>query len=136
EPTLAALTPTPELRYQALATVMPTFMAALRSTKLDQQGQDRLRIMLRARERQPAEQKQRLIDEVERVAREEFPPSSGKSEAEVTGFFVLLTNLIESMLRDQWVTFGIASAGIMAMVWIGFQSWKYAVVAMIPNAVP
>jgi hypothetical protein len=24
----------------------------------------------------------------------------------------------------------------MALVWLGFRSWKYAVVAMIPNAVP
>ena len=24
----------------------------------------------------------------------------------------------------------------MALVWLGFRSWQYAVVAMIPNAVP
>jgi predicted RND superfamily exporter protein len=127
---LAALTPTPELRYQGLKASMPTFMAALRSTPANEDSPSRLRIMLRARERQPAMAKQQLIQEVKRLAREAFPP------AEVTGFFVLLTNLIESMLRDQWVTFAIASAAIMAMVWIGFRSWKYAVVAMIPNAVP
>jgi predicted RND superfamily exporter protein len=93
--------------------------------------------MLRARERQPAGQKQWLIDEVTRLSRKEFPPEkTADSGAQVTGFFVLLTNLIESILRDQWRMFAIASVGIMALVWIGFRSWQYAVVAMIPNAVP
>ena len=130
EPALAALTPTPELRYQALAAAMPSFMGALRS-KPDKNGQSHLRIMLRARERQSAEQKQRLIEEVRRIACEEF-----SSDAEAAGFFVLLTNLIRSLLRDQWLTFAVASAGIMALVWLGFRSVKYAVIAMIPNAVP
>ena len=44
--------------------------------------------------------------------------------AEVTGYFVLLTNLVNSILRDQWVTFAIASVAIMALVWIGFRSWN------------
>jgi predicted RND superfamily exporter protein len=141
EPGLAALIPSPELRYQAMAAAMPSFMAALRSAPGEGQEGTRLRIMLRARERQSAAEKERLIEEVTRVAREEFPGrESGvrgqESGSEVTGFFVLLTNLIESIIRDQWVTFAAASVGIMALVWIGFRSWKYAVVAMIPNAVP
>lgn len=136
DPTLARLTPLAELRFAGLASAMPTFMGALRSTDLDPHGQSRLRIMLRARERQPAQQKRWLINEVTRLAREEFPADENSAGAEVTGFFVLLTNLIESMLRDQWVTFGIASAAIAVMVFIGFRSWKYALIALIPNAVP
>jgi predicted RND superfamily exporter protein len=152
DPALAALTLDPELRFQGMATAMPSFIGALRSQP-DAGGQTDIRIMLRSSERQPAEQKQRLIDEVRRLVSEAFPPgvgdpprvpSSGNArrsppstkQAEVTGYYVLLTNLVNSVTRDQWVTFGIASAAIMAMVWIGFRSWKYAVVAMIPNAVP
>jgi len=126
----------PELRYQGMAAAMPTFAAALLAQKLDENGQARLRIMLRAPERQPAEQKRWLINEVTRVAREEFPLADDSPGAEVTGFFVLLTNLIESMLRDQWVTFGVSSLAIIIMVIIGYRSWKYALIAMIPNAVP
>lgn len=142
---LAGLTPNPELRYQALAAAMPTFMGALRSKATGADGEprtSRLRIMLRARERQPAAAKQRLIAEVQRLADEAFPPPSGVAEraagdrAEVTGLFVLLTNLIESVLRDQWTTFAAASLAIIAMIWIGFRSWQYALIAMIPNAVP
>ncbi len=150
DPTLAALTTDPELRFQGLAAAMPSFIGALRYQPANETEQAALRIMLRASERQPAEQKQRLIDEVRRLAQEAFPPSvastprvavgraanHGSDCAEVTGYFVLLTNLVNSVLRDQWVTFGIASVAIMALVWVGFRSWKYAVVAMIPNAVP
>lgn len=133
---LAALTPTPELRYQALAAAMPVFMRALRQSGIADDGQGRLRIMLRARERQPAEQKQRLIAEVKRLAQKAFPAGSSGETPEVTGFFVLLTNLIASILRDQWVTFFVASGAIIALIWFGFRSWQYALLAMIPNAVP
>src|SRR6185369_2269596 len=131
DPILSALPLTPEQRYQGMAAAMPVFMRAFRYTGTEEQSGGRLRIMLRARERQPAEQKRWLINEVNRIAREEF-----SDEAEVTGFFVLLTNLIESILRDQWITFAVSSLAILAMVWIGFRSWHFALIAMIPNAVP
>jgi len=136
DPLLARLPLTAEMRFAKMAGYMPVFMGALRSTQLDKRGEGHLRIMLRAPERQPAEQKRRLIDEVTSLAREEFPPSEQSAGAEVTGFFVLLTNLIESMLRDQWVTFGVSSLAIIIMVIVGYRSWKYALIAMIPNAVP
>src|SRR4029078_11439861 len=122
------LAPTPEVRFQALAAVMPTFMAALR-TPAAENGQGRLRIMLRAPERQPAEQKEQLIRAVDRLARQAFPEEQD-SAVEVTGFFVVLTRLVESILSDQWVTFGVASAGIIAMIWLGFRSLAYALIAM------
>ncbi len=136
DPLIARFTPQPELRAAALAGLMPAFVAALRSTDLDSHSETHLRIMLRSRERQPAAEKQRLIAEVTRLATAEFSPSSQSAGAEVTGFFVLLTNLIQSILRDQWTTFAIASGAIAALVGIGFRSWKYALIALIPNAVP
>jgi hypothetical protein len=136
DPVLAAPLATAELRAQALAAAMPNFIAALRSAELDGHGQGRLRIMLRAPERQPAEQKNRLIAEVEKLAREEFPAGDKSSGAEVTGFFVLLTNLIESMLRDQWTTFAAATAGIFLMLLIAFRSLKLSLIALVPNAFP
>jgi uncharacterized protein len=39
-------------------------------------------------------------------------------------------------LGDQWVTFAVASAAIAALVWIGFRDGRYALIALIPNAVP
>jgi predicted RND superfamily exporter protein len=136
DPLLARLTPQPEMRAQALAGLMPAFLGALRSTEADEHGEAHLRIMLRSRERQPAAEKQRLIEQVTRLATAEFPRSEQSDGAEVTGFFVLLTNLIESVLRDQWTTFAVSTVAIAVLVWIGFRSWKYALIALIPNAVP
>ncbi len=101
-------------------------------------GTDRhyFRIMLRARERQDAEQKQSIIDQVTQITLQEFPHTEAASDAQVTGFYVLLTNLIESMIRDQWITFGIAAAGIFVMMTIAFRNPVYAAVAMVPNALP
>jgi uncharacterized protein len=89
-----------------------------------------LRIMLRARERQPSHQKKQLVEQVRRISGEEFP------DAEVTGFFVLLTKLIESITRDQWLTFGVASAAIGVMMLVAFRSLPLALAALVPNALP
>lgn len=89
-----------------------------------------LRIMLRAKERQPSRQKQALVEQVTRISREAFP------EAQVTGFFVLLTRLIESTTRDQWLTFGVASAAIFVMMLVAFRSLPVAIVTLVPNALP
>ena len=95
-----------------------------------------LRIMLRARESQPSAQKRRLIEQVERISREEFPPDDDSPGAQVTGFFVLLTNLIDSMVRDQWTTFGVAMVGIALMMMLALRSPLLALAALIPNALP
>jgi predicted RND superfamily exporter protein len=88
------------------------------------------RIMLRAPERQSAAEKEALIGKVEQVARAEFP------EADATGYFVLLARLIQSMLRDQWVTFGVATAGIFLTMVAAFRSVRLALVALVPNLIP
>ncbi|HUE70246.1 MAG TPA: MMPL family transporter [Pirellulaceae bacterium] len=123
-----------EIRVLGMTNEMPAFMGALQGR--DESGRRWLRIMLRARERQPAEQKRELIDTVTRLAREEFPAGADQPGAEVTGFFVLLTRLIESMLRDQWTTFGIATGAIFVMLWIGFRRLSWALIGLIPNALP
>lgn len=124
-----------EARAFGMRKAMPTFTEALRNTKPAVDGGYYLRVMLRARERQPARQKQWIIEEVRRITAEEFP-AGVKPAAEVTGFFVLLTNLIESMIRDQWVTFGIATASIGLMMLVAFRSPVLALVALVPNALP
>jgi predicted RND superfamily exporter protein len=92
--------------------------------------------MLRANERQSSQQKQQLIASATKISREVFPGSEKLARAEVTGFFVLLTNLIDSMLRDQWLTFGIATAAIGLMMLFAFGSPVLALVALIPNVLP
>lgn len=121
----------------------------------------RFRIMLRARERQPAAEKLSLIAQVDAIVRDELeqdawakdarlsPPDASADEspvgtldqaiadrAHVTGYFVLLTNLIASLLEDQWTCFGIATLGIAVMMMLAFRSPTLAAAALVPNALP
>lgn len=109
---------------------MPVIMSSLFGEDPLRPGRHYLRIMLRAHERQPSDQKRVLIDEVTRISREEFP------EAEVTGFFILLTDLIDSMVRDQWFTFTIAMLAIGTLMLVAFRSPTLALAALVPNALP
>ena len=99
-------------------------------------GSTWFRIMLRARERQPAAAKRALITEVQRIVAEEYPPSPGEPAGEVTGFFVLLAQLIDRMLADQWFTFAIAAAGIFLLLSAAFASPVLGAIALVPNALP
>jgi predicted RND superfamily exporter protein len=94
------------------------------------------RILLRSRERQPAEQKKELISEVKRLADEEFPATADAAGAEVTGFFVLLTFLIDSLLHDQWITFAVATAGMWCVMLVVFRSAILAVIGLVPSVLP
>lgn len=99
-------------------------------------GSTWLRVMLRARERQPAADKRGIIESVRRIVAEEFPSVAGTAGGEVTGFFVLLAQLIDRMLADQWFTFLLAAVGIFLLLAVGFRSMLLAAVALVPNALP
>lgn len=99
-------------------------------------GSTWLRVMLRARERQPAAAKRQIIDQVHSLVAEHFPPSEHLPAGEVTGFFVLLAQLVERMLADQWLTFLLAAGGIFLLLSIGFQSPVIGAIALVPNTLP
>ncbi len=108
---------------------IPTFVEAIYYPAEPQQP-GLVRIMLRSPERLPAEAKLEVIEEVRRLTRESFP------HAEVTGYYVLLTSLVDSLLGDQWTTFAVAAVAILAMMSLAFGSFRLAVVTLIPNALP
>jgi len=101
-----------------------------------QDGSTWLRVMLRAHERQPAPRKRAIIEQVNRIVAEEFPPRAGRPAGEVTGFFVLLSQLVDRMLSDQWLTFLLAAAGIFLLLAACFRSPLLAAAALVPNALP
>ena len=86
--------------------------------------------MLRAKERQPSEDKLQTIERVRGIVAEEF------GEARTTGLFVLLTFLIENLLSDQIVSFALAALGITAMMSIAFRSFKIGLISLVPNVFP
>ena len=112
---------------------IPRFYDALYAEDPDAPGEYSYRIMLRARERQPAAQKVAIINQVRAICDEAEIPGRG---AEVTGYFVLLTNLINGVLRDQWTTFSVALAGIALTMVAALRNFRLALIALIPNAVP
>ncbi len=93
-----------------------------------------VRIMLRAREQASADEKQAIIEKTGAIAGGEFAEAGGA--VDVTGFYVLLTSLVESMVRDQWVCFCWAVAGIGLMMLAAFRSLRLALIALVPNVVP
>ena len=117
------------LAQSVMARQMPTFTKALHGQDPDS-GRYYYRIMLRSPERSSADEKNRLIADVRRISAEAF------SAAEVTGFYVLLAKLIDSITRDQWTSFAAAIAGIGITMLIAFRSFRLAAIAMVPNVAP
>ena len=97
----------------------------------------RMRVVLRALEREQAGQKRELIERVEEITREEFPDvPAGQRPVEATGLYVLLTFLIESLLRDQVVSFVLAAIGITVMMALAFRNPWIGLVGLVPNLFP
>ncbi|AMV17156.1 MMPL family protein [Planctomyces sp. SH-PL14] len=90
----------------------------------------RMRIVLRAFERQPAEVKLELIRRVEETAKKYFP------DAHATGLYVLLANLISSLMADQISSGLVSVAGMTLSVWLAFRSLGFGVVSLAPNILP
>ncbi|MFC1757897.1 RND family transporter [Planctomycetota bacterium] len=113
----------------AMQKAMPEFFAALHGKR---PGSDQyyLRVMLRVSEQQSSEEKKQLIARLKTISREHFP------DAEVTGYFVLLSNLIDSVLQDQWRTLGTAVVGIGLLMWLAFRDLRLALIALVPNLLP
>ncbi|MCA9187731.1 MAG: MMPL family transporter [Pirellulaceae bacterium] len=136
--------PLPSMRRLAVKTVLakmrerlPEFYAALDGDDPAFQAnatpichQHYFRVMLRTRERQGADRKRAVIQDVTQIAKEEFP------DAQVTGYFVLFTELINSLLRDQWRTFTIAIFGVGGAIALATRSLRLALAALVPNTLP
>jgi uncharacterized protein len=90
----------------------------------------RMRLLLRAKERQPSETKLKLIEIVGSSANQEFPG------AKTTGLYVLLTYMIESLLRDQVVSFVLTVVMVLGIMVLAYKSWRIGVVSLVPNVFP
>jgi uncharacterized protein len=114
-----------DTRVNLLNSIQPDFVEGLYNP-----DQGRMRIMLRALERQPADSKLALIAEVERMARTRFP------DAEVAGLFVLLSFLIESLLDDQTTSTILSALGLVLLMTLATRRPLLAILLLIPNLFP
>lgn len=109
--------------------------------------QGRMRIVLRALERQSAEEKLSLIHKVDVLAKKHFPGSETKESdqeskavdgepGKASGIFILLAYLIDSLLRDQLYSFLLAATSIWLIMSLAFRSLKLGLISMVPNLFP
>ncbi|MDB5335257.1 MAG: hypothetical protein JWN70_876, partial [Planctomycetaceae bacterium] len=89
----------------------------------------RMRLILRSLERQSSPVKLEIIRRTTEISRKHFP------EAEATGIFAVLTLLIENLLCDQWISFGLAAAAIFLVVGCVYRKISFGLICLVPNAV-
>ncbi len=124
------------VKYRLFNVQMPFVAQQLYAEDPEQPGKYFARMMLRSKERQASAQKKQLIHQVTVISRQHFPQDGIQPAAQVTGFFVLLANLIDSVVRDQWVTLSIAILAVGTMMVLAFRSLRLAAIAIIPNIIP
>lgn len=98
-----------------------------------------LRIMLRSSERRTSEQKEALIQTVEKEVAGFATTISGEEPAPpgaVTGFYVILSRLVSTLIGDQWTMFVVATIGMTAIMLLVFRSAWLTVIGLIPNILP
>ncbi|BBO36099.1 efflux RND transporter permease subunit [Lacipirellula parvula] len=108
---------------------MPQFVDALFQDD-PQDGRWWLHVLLRAPEQLSADEKASMIEQVRTITQDEFP------DAEVTGYYVLMTRLIESVLADQWKAFIVATIVVLAMMIVAIRDIRLTAVTMFPNIFP
>ena len=124
-PTIPFVAGTPDAKAGWLNRFQAEFMPSLYNPH-----QGRMRIMLRSYERQSSEAKEQLITRVGEIARATFP------ETKVTGLFVLLTFLIDSLLHDQWTDLMLGAISLITIMTIAYRSLWMGVVSLVPNVIP
>ncbi len=129
-----------EARLFGMRQVMGEFVDTL-ITK--QKGDERsLRIMLRSHEQSESVQKEQLIAQVRTAVDETMRSESwrttlkGEAIATVSGYYVLLTELVSSVVADQWRCFALAALGIGIAMAIALRSPWFALLSILPNALP
>jgi len=132
-----------EVRLMGMRQVMGSFVDTLITRPVDEQRF--LRIMLRSREQAEAAQKEQLIADVRRTVDEAirtdewivlFGDDAAASKAAVSGYYVLLTQLVSSVVADQWRCFAVATVGIWIAMSIALRSPWMALLTVLPNALP
>ncbi len=153
----------PSSRLSAMSVVMPVFYDALLSQPKG--AKRKLRIMLRSREQLDAKSKTAMITEVERVVQKHvnsqawrkvtgtseiatrleetrptventLPKNQQDKTAQVTGYYVIMADLINQLVQDQWRCFATSSMLILLLLWLATGRARLAFVALVPNILP
>ena len=124
------------LRFQSMRSVLPTFVDAMYSTASERPDGGLFRIMARTTLHQTDAQKNQLLRTIDDIAARHFPAEPPRSSVGVTGVFVLLSNLVSSVVRDQNVALSVATLALALMMWIALGQFRLALIALAPNLLP
>lgn len=131
-------------KLQGMKQTMPEFMAAMLTEPDDKTDMRQLRIMLRSPESTSATSKTALIEAVKQVVtrfteRPQWKQQFSVAEPPapyVTGYYLLLAKLVDSLLADQWYCFIAATVAIGLMLWFALGNWWLAIASLVPNLLP
>ncbi len=140
----------PEVRLSAMRAAIPAFAEALLSfpTASEPTQPRRMRIMLRSDESLSGREKSALMAAVQRTvetatdssfATHELDSSQAHDktgEGVVTGYSVLMSRLVASLVRDQWTALAVALAAVGLLLLIVTADWRLTVCSLIVNALP
>lgn len=115
-----------DLKIQAMRTVQPTALDRVWNPE-----KQKLMFEMRVKEQQAVAGKERLLENIERTVKKHLD-----GDVTVTGLYVLLAFLIDSLLGDQQLAFGVSAIGILAMTTLAFRDLRLGFVAFAPNLVP
>ena len=136
----------PTIRLSGMRSAIPTFADALLvPPQSGANNQRRLRIMMRSREHISTETKMALIREVQQVVAEHtaeenwldhFGNEQPQRAGRVTGYYVLLAQIVSQLIRDQWRCLAVAAVLVWLLLAAATRSLKLATIALIPNLLP
>ncbi len=97
--------------------------------------EQRMRIVLRSLEQQRAETRAQQIMDVRNIV-QKFGESHDLKASTASGMFVLLTEIIQSLLEDQLRSFLCATGGIFLCMTVAFRSIRIGIISLFPNIFP
>jgi predicted RND superfamily exporter protein len=133
-------------RLSFMGAAMPSVFDSFLSEPTE--GKRWYRIMLRSREQNESEARNQLIQQVtdavqSRVTSDAWRSALASGQAEqitnqraITGYYVLTSQLVTSMIGDQWRSFGMASILVFLCILAYTRSIPMAVAALIANLLP
>jgi uncharacterized protein len=117
--------PSDRMKLQFLETAFPSVIARFWNREAQA-----TRIIVQGKRAAGAAEKMEMIEGLQEAATGNFPGSR------VTGSFVLMVYLMNSLMADQWISFAISIGSILAMMSIAFRSLRLGIIALIPNVTP
>lgn len=139
----------PDAVVSFMRQVLPQFTNHWYQWDADQR-QGYLRVFARTKQQQPASQKRALILAIQAAAEESFggnqmvqvaaePTRSAAATSApylVSGLFVLLSRIVDSLLDDHLLTTTVAVGTIGLLMYLALGSWRLVLIGMLPNILP